>query len=234
VKKINDALETKQYCSAAFLDMSQAFDEVWHTALLFKLRRSLLLNYFLLIKSYLNNRHCRVKVDNAYSDLLPVHAEVPQGSILGPLLHLLYTTDVPSSSDITTATFADDTAVLAIDPDPANASQKLQSSLKAIQDWLSLWRLKANGSKSTHITFSKCRGNCPAVYIYNDPLPQAEVKYLGLHLDKCLTWHKHIFTKRKHLGVTLSKLYWLLRRNYKLNLSNKLFIYKASIKPIRT
>ncbi|PNF20480.1 RNA-directed DNA polymerase from mobile element jockey [Cryptotermes secundus] len=235
VNKIHEALETKQYCSAAFLDISQAFDKVWHTGLLFKLRRSLPLNYFLLVKSYLQNRHYRVKVDNAYTDLLPIRAGVPQGSVLGPLLYLLYTSDLPSSSDVTTATFADDTAVLAIDPDPTNASQKLQSSLNDIQDWLSLWRLKANGSKSTHITFSNRRGNCPTVYIYNDPLPQAEVvKYLGLHLDKRLTWHHHIFTKRKQLGITISKLYWLLGRKSKLNLNNKLLIYKASIKPIWT
>jgi hypothetical protein len=89
--KVNEAIETKQYCSAAFLDISQAFDKVWHTGLLYKLRQSLPLNYFLLLKSYLNNRHFQVKVDNKYSDLLPVHAGVPQGNVLGsftlPPLH---------------------------------------------------------------------------------------------------------------------------------------------------
>jgi hypothetical protein len=113
----------------------------WHlscTSLLYKLRQSLPLNYFLLLKSYLNNRHFRVKVDNKYSDLLPVQAEVPQGSVLGPQLYLLYTSDLPSSPDITTATFVDDTAILAIDPNPAIASLKLQNSLDVIQHWLSM------------------------------------------------------------------------------------------------
>jgi hypothetical protein len=148
VNKIHEAIETKQYCSAAFLDISWAFDKVWHTALLYKLRQSLPLNYFLLFESYLNYRRFRVKVGNEYSDLLPVHAGVPQGSVLGPLLYLLYTSDLPSSPDITTATFADDTAILALDPNPAIASLKLQKILDAIQHCLSLWRLKANGSKS--------------------------------------------------------------------------------------
>jgi hypothetical protein len=53
-------------------------------------------------------------------------------------------------------------------------------------------------------------------------------------LDKRLTWHKHLFTKRKHLGITLTKLYWLLRGRSTLNLSNKLLIYKVAIKPIWT
>jgi hypothetical protein len=125
--------------------------------------------------------------------------------------------------------------ILAIDSSSAIASEKLQNNLDAIQHWLSLWRLKANGFKLTHVAFTNRRETCPLVYINNEPLPQAEdVKYLGIHLDKCLTWHKHIFTKRKHLGIMLTKLYWLLGRRSKINLSNKLFIYKVATKPIWT
>jgi hypothetical protein len=120
-----------------------------------------------------------------------------------------------------------------MDPNAVAASQKLQTSLDAIHHWLSLWRLRANGSKYTHITYN-CRETCTAVYINNEPLPQADVKYLGLHLDRHLTWHKHIFTKRKHLGTILTKLFWLLGRKSKLDLNNKLLIYKVAIKPIRT
>jgi hypothetical protein len=86
---------------------------VWHTGLLYKLRLSFPLNYLILLKSYLTNRHFRVKVDNEFSDL-PIHAGVPQGNVLGTLPYLLYTY-LPFTPDTTTATFADDTAVLAID-----------------------------------------------------------------------------------------------------------------------
>jgi hypothetical protein len=61
--------------------------------------------------------------------------------------------------------------------------------------------------------------------------PQEDVKYLGLHLDRRLTWHKHIFAKRKQLGITLNKMCRLLRCNSKLSTSNKLLIYKTTLKP---
>jgi hypothetical protein len=69
VRRINVALENKQYCSAAFLDISQAFDKVWYTGLLYKLRWSLPLNYFHILKSYLHSRHFFVKVETEYREL---------------------------------------------------------------------------------------------------------------------------------------------------------------------
>jgi hypothetical protein len=80
VQRINEALENKQYCSAAFLDISQAFNKVWHTGLLYKLRLSLPLNYFLILKSYLHSRHFLVKAETESS----VNTGVPQESVLGP------------------------------------------------------------------------------------------------------------------------------------------------------
>jgi hypothetical protein len=135
IQRINEALENKQYCSAAFLDMSQAFDKVWHTGLLYKLRRSLPLIYFLILKSYLHSRHFPVKVGTEYRELPSVSAGVPQDSVLELLLYLLYTADLQTSPESTTATFTDDTAVGTMGNDPAIASQKLQTDLLAIQKW---------------------------------------------------------------------------------------------------
>jgi retron-type reverse transcriptase len=133
-----------QYCSAAFLDISQAFDKVKHTGLLYKLRRALPLNYFLRLKSYLLGRHFLVKVGTDQSALTYMDAGVPQGSVLGPLLYLQYMVDLPTSPGTLTATFADDTSILTTDSDPVVASQLLQTDLLAIQNWLKTRRMKAN------------------------------------------------------------------------------------------
>jgi hypothetical protein len=125
----NGALEKMQYSFEEFLDISQAFDKVWNTGLLCKLRQSLLLNYLLILKSYLHSRHFLIKVETEYTELSSVLAGVPQENVLGPLLHLLYTADLPTSQEFTTATFTDNTAEVTMDSDPAIASQKLQIAI---------------------------------------------------------------------------------------------------------
>jgi len=76
---------------------------------------------------------------------------------------------------------------------------------------------------------------CPPVKLNNDHLPQAgEVKYLGIHLDRRLTWHKHITTKRKQLDLKLRNLYWIIGRKSQISLANKLLVYTVILKPVWT
>jgi hypothetical protein len=118
--------------------------------------------------------------------------------VLGPLLYLIYTADLPTTSNTTIATFADDTALLATDSDPARASQLLQHHLDLLQEWFNKWKIRINQTKSSQITFTTKRTHCPPVTINNSQIPiQTEAKYLGLYLDQKLTWQKHIKTKRQ-------------------------------------
>lgn len=235
VEVINNAFERKKYCSAAFLDVTQAFDKVWHQGLLYKIKTKLPTPYYQVLKSYLTDRYFMIKHQEETTELHKIQAGVPQGSVLGPFLYLIYTADIPTTPNTITATFADDTAILATSEIPAYASEKLQEALDQIQEWFKKWRIKANEAKSQHITFSLRKETCPSVTLNGEQLPHADnAKYLGMHLDRRLNWKKHIFTKRKQLGLKLSKLYWLIGRKSKLSLESKLTVYKVIIKPVWT
>ncbi|MXP61690.1 reverse transcriptase family protein [Pantoea sp. Taur] len=235
VDHISSSLESKQYCTGAFLDVAQAFDRVWHAGLLFKLKTHLPLSLYLILRSYLSNRTFRVRCSSEYSSCYPIEAGVPQGSVLGPILYILYTADIPTTSDTFLATFADDTAILSSHPDPETASYQLQRHLSLIEVWCNQWRIKVNELKCKHVTFTLRRKSCPPIFFNDTPLPISDtVRYLGFLLDKRLTWNPHTRLKRQELNRRFSQLYRLLSRSSHLSLNNKLLIYKTILKPIWT
>lgn len=235
VHKIRQSLEKKEYCSAVFLDIQQAFDRVWHKGLLYKLKTLLPNSFYMILKSYLDERRFQVKYEDDFSKLYFINASVPQGSVLGPVLYSIYTADLPETEDVVTATYADDTACLASDKDRCKASTKLQAQLDKIDVWLQKWRIKSSATKSIQVTYTLRKGDCPPVCMDNKPLPSSDsVKYLGLRLDRRLTWANHIKAKKTEANLQFKGLLWLLGHQSKLSLSNKLLVYKVIIKPIWT
>lgn len=232
---INSALENKEYCPSVFLDVSQAFDKVWHAGLLYKIKQQLPIAYYQLLQSYLRDRVFRTKVNATTSDLFPIRAGVPQGSVLGPFLYLLYTSDLPTSLNVTTGTFADDTVILTSNVNPIEASNTLQTHLNRIQAWTQKWKIKINETKSAQVNFTLKKGKCPTLYWRRvEILTAASNKYLGMHMDSKLSWADHILKKKKQMELKITQLYWLIGRRSKLSLENKLLIYKTIIKPIWT
>jgi hypothetical protein len=218
-QEIAKGLEGRELCTAAFLDVAQAFDKVWHTGLLYKQKTTLPCQYYLLLKTYLQERHFQVKHNQVYSTCHEVRAGVPQFCVHGPAPTEIYTADLPTTEHTTIATFADDTGLLAAHADPLVASQHLQHHLNILQEWADTWKIKINQAKSVHITFTTKRTLCPPVTMNNDRIPmQSAAKYLGLQLDQRLTWSTHIKTKRQHQNIKLRDMYWLLGRKSKLSL----------------
>ncbi|KAL1460251.1 hypothetical protein WDU94_012177 [Cyamophila willieti] len=235
VNTIGQTLEEKSFCSAAFLDQQSAFDKVWHTGLLYKLKKLLPQQLYLLLKSYLEDRFFRVKFNGTLSKYGQINASVPQGSVLGPFLYTLYTHDLPLSNNTITATFADDTAILAKHKNATVASDALQNHLDSLQLWLKKWRIKVNESKSVHVTFTLKKSLCPPVALNNTLIPRdTKVRYLGIHLDQKLTWKHHIQMKKTQLDLKYKKMFWLLGPNSKLSIENKLLLYKMILKPVWT
>lgn len=232
VSKVNYALENEMYCSALSLDVSQAFDRVWHLGLFYKLRNIFPHQLYLVLRSYLEDRFFFVRVQDRSTCLRPICSGVPQGSVIGPVLFSVYTSDLPVNDKVMIATYADDTILLSSDASPEVASAKLQTCANTVADWMHTWKIKINGLKSVHMTFSMRKGQCPPVTINNELVPSSDsVKYLGFHLDRRLTWKKHLWNKRIHLSEVLRKMYWLIGRNSQLSIESKLILYKSVLKP---
>lgn len=232
---IERALEEKNVCSAVFLDVAQAFDKVWHEGLHYKLKHILPKQYTEILMSYLSERYFRIKQEDAYSNLKEIKAGVPQGSVLGPVLYLLFTCDLPVPENNTIATFADDTAILAVGKSNEETANKLQTAINQFQSWTKRWRIKLNETKSVHIDFTNKRIEHAPVTINGQIIPYANTaKYLGLTLDTKLRWKVHVRKKREELGIRYRKMYWLLGRNSALSVHNKLLLYKQILKPVWT
>lgn len=235
--EIKRTFEEKKYCSAVFLDVEQAFDKVWHAGLIHKIQKKLPTQYCNILKSYLTDRKFSVKHKQSITELFPISSGVPQGSVLGVFLYQLFTADlpIPSSRDVSIATFVDDTAILSTHVNFNTASRELQEHLYKVEEWLKKWRIKVNEKKSSHITFTLKKRTCPQVILNDVRIPQeTEVKYLGMHLDRRLTWKKHIEMKRKQLAIKISKINWLINQHSSLSLECKVLLYKVIIKPIWT
>jgi hypothetical protein len=151
-----------------------------------------------------------VLLNGETSSRFHIHSGAPQGSICGPLLCVLYTSALPTSTETTLGTFTDNTAIFAAHEDPMIASLNLQEHLHIIEIWLKKWKIKVNESKSSHIMFTLQKGHCPAVNINQTIIPQTEVvKYLGLHFHCRLNCTQHIATKRKQIDLKTKEINWL-------------------------
>ena len=121
--------------------------------------------------------------------MFPINSGVSQGSVLGPTLYLLFTSDLPQAPNITIGIFADDIVILTCHNDTHRASSCFQEYLLKLQSWLQTWKIKINVSKSTYLTFTLRNDPSPTIHLNNVKIPPAAtVIYLGLHLDNMLKW----------------------------------------------
>ena len=201
VDKINTAVEKHETTIGIFLDLSKAFDTIDHNILLYKLEyygfRGVVLEWF---KNYLNNRKQYVFHNNCKSDLKDIVCGVPQGSILGPLLFILYVNDIIYTSNVLDfILFADDTTILYSHKDISSKTNTINEELKEVSNWFKANKLSVNASKTNymilgtpHMTSRKTSDNSNIV-LNDTNLERVKVtKFLGVLIDECLTWKNHI------------------------------------------
>ena len=138
-----------------FCDVSKAFDRVWHQGLLFKLEMyGIKGNLLLWLASYISNRNQCVFVNGSISKPRSLQAGVPQGSVLGPFLFIVYINDIADRLDCITRLFADDTSLGESSNENRVIEAKLNTNLNALSEWAEKWLIKYNPDKTKAILFS--------------------------------------------------------------------------------
>ena len=206
-EKIRKSIDQGLFTCGIFLDLCKAFDTVDHSILLDKLSnygiRGKVHDWF---SSYLSNRRQFVSIGSSNSDPLPVRCGVPQGSVLGPLLFLIYVNDFQKCSDLQEFhLFADDTNLFSNNANIHDLESNINSELEKVNTWLCANKLSLNLEKTSFVIFHLPQKHIHykvRLQISNKLLKQdSHIKYLGIIFDSHRNWKKHIH----ELGKRISK-----------------------------
>ena len=217
-KNLYNNLDQSNHVLSIFVDFSKAFDTVPHNILLKKLEfygiRGVLNNWF---KDYLSNRSQQTKVSNHLSNVKTIKFGVPQGSVLGPLLFLLFINDLPHFSNLlSTILFADDANLSLSGKDPKRLIQIANIELIKFYDWCLANRLTINSLKTFYVLFSnRSPSSLPPLvikshYTYDTIERVGEIKFLGVYYDQNLNFKRHIRYLSQRLA-SLSSLFYRVK-----------------------
>ena len=218
---------------SVYLDISKAFDRVWHEGLLYKLRRNGISGrLLLLIESFLANRKQRTVLNGKLSKWGSITAGVPQGSILGPLFFLIYINDLTDGLKCNVKLFADDTSIFTVVHDPNTAADNMNNDLQLISLWAFKWRMSFNPDptmQAVEVTFSRkiIPSNYTPICFNSVPVRKVpEHKHLGIILDSKLSFTSHINAaiSKCRQGIGLLKLLSIYLPRHTLNEIYKLYI----------
>lgn len=232
VNEITSNFNKKLHTGALLLDIESAFPSVWHEGIIYKMIKYNFPGYLIkLICSYLENRSFFVSLNNEKSVLHKLLAGVPQGSVLGPLLFLIFINDAPKVKFVKESLFADDKLMFTASFRISAITKRLQQAFVANKRFFHKWKIKINDGKTEAILFTKRRpvindnidiGNCSLDWL-------KKVKYLGVVLDQKLNFSEHINLIVHNAIGKLIKLYPIFKNKH-LTQNSKLIFYKTFIR----
>ena len=238
LNKITECFANKEHLIGIFMDLSKAFDTIDHNILMYKLQRYGIRGTSLSwIRDYLSNRKQYVVYQCSESPTSNITCGVPQGSILGPLLFLIYINDIVRSSPLLSFTlFADDTNIFYSHKNFDTLVSTLNSEISKVSQWFSCNKLSLNITKTNFIRFKPHSTQVidPNYNIRINGLPLTELKstkFLGITIDSCLSWNDHIHNVHTSVSKGIGILYRL--KDF-LSQNSLTILYNAIVLPYLT
>lgn len=221
--------------TALSLDVEKAFDSVWHDGLRFKLSSIGLPETLVrLLSSFLTERTIRVRVDRMLSDRVYLRAGTPQGSVLSPLLYLIYVNDLPiqPANYCRAGQFADDISSWTTDHSKKVTFIRLQRTLNEIQRWCSKWRIKLNVRKTQLVCFSR-KGKKMTLEMFGNTINESDaMTLLGVTFDKNGNHTAHCQSKAAKAMQRVSLLRLISGKSWGAKRRTLLHLYKQYIRPV--
>lgn len=221
-------LDRSSKADCIFLDFSKAFDKVSHRLLLHKLSKlNIDANILSWIHAFLTNRSQFVFVNDTSSSLSSVTSGVPQGSVLGPLLFLIFINDLPASVSSSISLFADDCVIYREVTNNLDVIS-LQSDINSVLEWCNMWNMQLNVNKCKVMRISRVQNDTPRYFFNNVSLEHVSCyKYLGVHISSTLSWDSHI----QYITNNANRMLGFLKRNFStVPVSLKLLLYKTLVR----
>lgn len=237
MKGVKKGFKQGQSTSMVLLDLEKALDTVSHECLLYKMiKLGINPSLIKLIRSYLSMRTFQVSMRNVLSKPKSAPAGVPQGSVIGPLLFLIYVHDMPEHRRTNLTIFADDTSIRCTSKNHRLAAKWIQEHLDDLTQYFEKWKIRLNPQKCEAIHFTKTsNGYDLRLEINGHPIPTVKkVKYLGVMLQTNMKHSEHINLVKKKAENIKSKLWPLIGNRSALQWSNKVLLVKTLIRPILT
>uniref|UniRef100_A0A3Q2ZQH6 Reverse transcriptase domain-containing protein n=1 Tax=Kryptolebias marmoratus TaxID=37003 RepID=A0A3Q2ZQH6_KRYMA len=211
IEQITTAVDQKQCCVSIYVDLKKAFDTIDHNILLEKLNkygiRGPVLQW---VSSYLSNRKQFVQINDIRSELCGITCGVPQGSVLGPKLFILYVNDLVNVSGLLKCVlFADDTTFICLGEDIEQMLEMMQTEFVKIQTWFKVNKLSLNIDKTNYMIFSNKKRTVNGTFKVDgiEICRVSEVKFLGVIIDEKLTWRAHIDYLRTKISRSIAVLH---------------------------
>ena len=216
---IENGFKGRQCTLGLFLDVKAAFDSVWTSGLKLKINRiGLPLQLKNLLFSFLDERTLNVNINGIWSERVDLKAGTPQGSILSPILYLIFVNDITECfdpSNVETSQYADDIGMWTTQTDARYAVTTLQGEIRKLEVWCRQWQVSLHPAKSILVLFTKCPRHGlqlpggASVEVFGETIvASSEAKFLGVIFDARLTWEpqtRHLVAKAyKRLNVLRS------------------------------